>query len=48
MGPAAELLTVTTVTFYYSLKLQEEITETSVALGQNSHTQIGSPNATAK
>lgn len=48
MGPAAELLTVTTVTFYYSLKLREEITETSAALGQNSHTQTGSPNATAK
>lgn len=25
MGPAADLLTVTTVTFYYSIKLQEEI-----------------------
>lgn len=48
MGPAAELLTVTIVTFYYSLQLREEITETSAALGLNSHTQTGSLNATAK
>lgn len=48
MGPAADLLTVTTVTFYYSIKLQEEIASTSAAFGQNSHTQKASPNATAK